>query len=310
VPNDIIIGSRGSVLALRQAEEVKKALERLAPGLRVSVKTITTRGDRIRDKSLSTVGGKGFFTKEIETELLAGTIHLAVHSAKDLPTELPDGLRLAAVTERLDPRDVLLSPRAAGLDDLPRGAAVGTGSLRRTAQILARRPDLRVVPMRGNLDTRLRKLKGNEADAIVVARAGLLRLGIAHDPEQIIPVDTIMPAPGQGALAVEARCGGDELDKLLASLNHVPSWTAVSAERVFLAELHGGCQVPVGIFTEVAAERIEMRAVVCSPDGKDVVRTAVSGPVSEHVELAVKLARDVIARGGGEILVKAREHLS
>ena len=308
--NEIIVGSRGSPLALRQAEDVKGRLLRLAPGARVCIRPITTRGDKIRDRSLSTLGGKGFFTKEIETELLGGTVDVAVHSAKDLPTELPEGLRLAAVTKRLDPRDVLLSPEGGGLEDLPRGARVGTSSIRRAAQILSHRRDLRVVPMRGNLDTRLRKLKENAADAIVVARAGLIRLGIAHAAEQIVDVDAIMPAPGQGALAVESRADDEQLNKLLASLTHGPSWVAVEAERIFLAELHGGCQVPVGVFTEVAGGAMRMRAAVCSPDGTEVVRAAASGGTAEHRQVALQLAGKVIAKGGAEILARARRQLS
>ena len=298
----IVVGTRGSKLALWQAEHIAGRLRQRYPAAEVALKHILTTGDKITDVPLAKIGGKGLFTKELEKELLAGGIDLAVHSLKDMPTELPPGLVLAAVTERVDPGDALISPKYGTLANLPRGARVGTSSLRRKAQLLAARPDLAIADLRGNLDTRLAKLASRELDAIVLAVAGLTRLGWHDRITEILPHDVCLPAVGQGALAIEARAGDERVLGLLAFLHHAGTAAAVTAERAFLREVEGGCQVPIGVFGRSEGAALVLDAVILSGDGRTKLQDAISGPPEGAEALGRTLARRMYAAGGREIL--------
>jgi hydroxymethylbilane synthase len=291
------IGSRGSVLALWQAEHVKARLTAL--GHEVAIVVITTTGDRVQDRRLQSVGGKGAFLKEIEEALAADEVDLAVHSLKDVPTTLPDGLRLVAILERADPRDVILSA-GAGLDALPAGSRVGTTSLRRRAQVRARRPDLDVQDLRGNVDTRIRKLREGAFDAILLARAGLVRLGRAEEATEVLDPDVILPAPGQGAIAIECRASDARTSAAVAMLDHAETARAVAAERAFLAALHGGCNVPLGAYAEPDALGLRLRGLVAREDGSRVLRGEQRG--SDPLELGRALADELLAQGAAELL--------
>jgi hydroxymethylbilane synthase len=292
----LTIGSRGSALALWQANYVAVRLQEL--GVSTGIEIIKTMGDRLQTASLVKAGGKGLFTKEIEEALLGGTIDVAVHSLKDLPTEPVAGLAIAAIPEREDARDVLLGY---SLQTLPRGARVGASSQRRSAQLLALRPDVRIESIRGNVDTRLRKLKEGRYDAILLAAAGLNRLGLASEIAEYFLLEQMCPAPGQGALAIQTREGGPARD-LCAQLNHFSTERAVACERALLAALGGGCQLPVGGYAEMAADQLRLIAVVASPDGSKVIRDRAIGPVSQAEQLGNTLAADFLARGAAEIL--------
>jgi hydroxymethylbilane synthase len=295
----LVIASRGSQLALWQAHWVQQQLAALGYPSRIDI--IKTTGDKITDVPLAQVGGKGLFTKEIEEALLAGRADLAVHSLKDLPTELPAGLVLAATPAREDPRDALIGKRLA---DLPAGARLGTSSLRRAAQLRKVRPDLRIEPVRGNLDTRLRKLDEGQYDAIVLAAAGLKRLGWEDRIAEILSPDIVCPAVGQGALAIETAGGTGGGTGLLAcrQLNHPPTQYAVTAERALLAALGGGCQVPIGAYATVTGERLFLQAVVVSPDGVDLVRDQSEGSVSDAQHIGRELGEALLAAGADRIL--------
>ncbi len=292
----LTIGSRGSQLALWQANWVKRALEELGQPCRIEI--IKTTGDKITDVPLAKVGTKGLFTKEIEEALLDGRIDLAVHSLKDLPTELPAGLRIAAIPEREDARDALVGLRLAELKD---GARVGTSSLRRVAQLRAARPGLVIESVRGNLDTRLRKLTEGQYDALVLAAAGLRRLGWAERIAEYLAPEVMCPAVGQGALAIETREDGEGA-RACARLDHAATRVAVEAERAVLARLGGGCQVPIGAHGRVSGERLELEAVVALPDGTRTIRRASCGPVSEAARLGRALGQELLDAGGREIL--------
>lgn len=292
----LVIGSRGSHLALWQATWVRGELE--AIGLACRIEIIRTTGDKITDVPLAKVGTKGLFTKEIEEALLAGRIDLAVHSLKDLPTALPAGLCLAAIPPREDARDALAGRRLA---DLAAGARVGTSSLRRVAQLRAVRPDLVIESVRGNLDTRLRKLAEGQYDALVVAAAGLRRLGWQDRIAEILPVELMCPAVGQGALAVETREVGEAVE-VCAQLDDAPTRAAVEAERAVLESLGGGCQVPIGAYGQISDGQLHLRGVVASPDGRRVVRKETSGSASDGVRLGRELGGELLASGGREIL--------
>lgn len=300
----LVIGTRGSKLALWQANHVAGRLRQRYPHIEVVLKHIVTTGDKILDVPLAKIGGKGLFTKELEKELLAGEIDLAVHSLKDMPTELPDGLALGVVTARTDVGDALISPRYRTLDKLPRGARVGTSSLRRRAQLLACRPDLNICDLRGNLDTRLAKLASQQLDAIVLAVAGLRRLGWDEHITQVLPTAVCLPAVGQGALAIETR--GDDAAVLgsLAFLHDPDTAVAVTAERAFLHELEGGCQVPIGVWGRVEAGALLLDAVILTGDGRRCLRDGVCGPPAEAAALGRDLARRMYAAGGREILAE------
>jgi hydroxymethylbilane synthase len=293
----LTIGSRGSQLALWQARWVAARLNELGHECRIEV--IRTTGDKITDVPLAKVGTKGLFTKEIEEALLAGAADLAVHSLKDLPTELPPGLKLAAIPEREDPRDAVVGRR---LTQLHQGARVGTSSLRRSAQLLALRPDLIVEPLRGNLDTRLRKVSEGQYDAIVLAAAGLKRLGWADRIAEILEPETMCPAVGQGALAIETRDGDGAVRAATAALDHPPTSIAVTAERAVLAGLGGGCQVPLGAYAMVSGDRIHLRAAITSADGTILIRRETEGPAAEPERLGAELVRELLDAGGQEIL--------
>jgi hydroxymethylbilane synthase len=298
----LVIGSRGSRLALRQAEWVREKLKELYPGGQFLLKEIKTRGDKISDVALAGIAGKGFFTKEIEESLLRGEIDLAVHSLKDLPTEMSPGLLLGAVTLRSEAHDVLVSKDGQGLEQLPEGAKVGTGSLRRQAQLLRFRADLQVVGLRGNLDTRLRKLRETDLAAIVVAGAGLKRINEESRITEIIPFSRILPAAGQGALGIEVREGEAEMKRITAQLNDANSRVETEAERAFLRRLGGGCQVPVGALGQLQEGNLTLKGIILSLDGRRSLQSELTGKAEDARSLGEKLAEELLARGGGEIL--------
>jgi hydroxymethylbilane synthase len=293
----INIGSRGSQLALWQAHWIQARLQELGHESRVEI--IKTTGDKITDVALSQVGSKGLFTKEIEEALLAGAIDLAVHSLKDMPTDLPAGLTLAAIPEREDPRDALIG-RA--FEDLPAGARVGTGSLRRAAQLRARRSDLRIEDIRGNVDTRLRKLDEGRYDAIVLAAAGLRRLGLEDRITELFNPSVMCPAVGQGALAVETRDDGGAAFHIAKRLEHPETRARITAERAVLSALGGGCQAPMGAHAYIDGETLIVIALIISPDGTHKIRHSNQGPVSEAAALGHALALRLLREGGQEIL--------
>ena len=297
----ITIGTRGSQLALWQAEYVKKHLNGHFPDLEIVLKIIKTTGDKIRERSLMGLS-KGVFTKEIELELLDGTIDLAVHSMKDLPTELPDGLCIAAIPTREDPRDVLITQSDAPLHHLPQGAKIGTTSPRRRSQLLHLRPDVQVVDIRGNLDTRLRKLHETELDGIILAAAGIKRLIGAEIITEYFSADRMVPAVGQGALGVEIREDTLEMRKILSVINDRSSETEVIAERSVLHGLGGGCQVPIGANAQLSDGALSLIGIVSSPDGRWRVVERATGDPAVPVDLGRSLAEILIERGAGEIL--------
>ncbi len=291
----IVIGSRGSKLALWQAEHVAGLLAPL--GVETRIEIIKTSGDKIQDVPLAQAGGKGLFTKEIDEALLSGAIDLAVHSMKDVPTGLPPGLTIAAIPEREEPRDAMIGCSLADLQD---GTRIGTSSLRRQAQLLAYRPQLEIQMLRGNVDTRLRKLDEGQYDAIVLAAAGLRRLGWQDRIRELIPVEVMCPAVGQGALAIETRDDRGAAFEVARKLDHADTHTAVTAERAMLEILGGGCQVPVGGYAYLEKGVIHMRAIVASPDGAQVVRAELSGV--EPLRAGASLGRKLLEQGAEEIL--------
>jgi hydroxymethylbilane synthase len=303
----LIVGTRGSALALWQAGHVIERLKASHPYLDPQLKTIKTHGDLVRDRALSQVGGKGLFVKEIEDALLAGEIDLAVHSLKDMPTEQPQGLALGAVLSRADARDALVvRGRQTNLASLSEGAIVGTSSLRRRAQVLALRPDLQVRDLRGNVDTRLRKLRSGQYDAVVLAAAGLVRLGHSDEIGQYLPPDLMLPAVGQGALCIEIRADDDATRHLLAPLDDAPTSQATSAERAFLHRLEGGCQVPIAAFGEVEGDGLHLRGLIAALDGRQLVKDGIRGSAATAVRLGSELAERLLAAGGEAILEEIR----
>lgn len=298
----VVIGTRGSALARWQTVHVTGALQHIAPALRIETRVIKTAGDQDQTTPLAAFGGLGVFTKELEHALLEGGIDIAVHSLKDLPTDLPPPLTLAAFLPRQDARDVLVSRHHAGLMQLPPGPRIGTASARRTAQILALRPDAKIVPLRGNVDTRLHKAHGDEYDAIVLAAAGLIRLGLAHEITEYLSLDMLLPDPGQGALAVQIRTGDDDLAHLLAQLDHAPTRAAVTAERAFLQALGGGCRTPIGAYAEPRAGGLRVRGMVGSLDGEQMVKGEIWGDASDAYELGQGLAWQLLGKGAARIL--------
>jgi hydroxymethylbilane synthase len=298
----LVLGTRGSRLAVWQAEWVQARLRESAPDVTVTLRRIKTSGDKILDVPLATIGGKGLFVKEIEDALLQGDIDLAVHSMKDVPTVLPKGLEILCVPAREDPRDALISREAKPLDRLPKGARVGTSSLRRQAQLLHRRPDLKIEMLRGNLDTRLRKLRDGEFDAVVVAAAGLKRMGWLEQVTEYLPSDVSLPAIGQGALGLEGRGDDTFVRGVVASLEDAPTRTAVTAERALLERLEGGCQVPIAAHATLSEGRLRLEGLVASVDGRRLVRDSVEGPVASARELGRRLAEQLLRQGGEAIL--------
>ena len=294
----ITLGTRGSALARWQTDWVLARLREQWPALTAETRLFTTTGDRLLDKPLPEIGGKGVFTEELEQALLAGAIDLAVHSLKDLPIAVTPGLSLGAICAREDARDVLISPSGARLMALPPGAKVGTSSLRRSAQLLRARPDLVLRPLRGNVDSRLRKVQAGDYDAIVLAAAGVRRLGLEAAITEYLPLDVMLPAPGQGALAVQCRAGDAATLALLSALEHAPTRAAVEAERAFLAGLGGGCAAPVGAYATVdAAGVIQLAGLVAAEDGRGAV--TVTGAGTDAPELGARLAQDALAQGAG-----------
>lgn len=298
----LVLGTRGSRLAVWQAEWVQARLQEIAPSVTVALRRIKTSGDMIVNVPLAAIGGKGLFVKEIEEALLRGEIDLAVHSMKDVPTILPDGLDILCVAAREDPRDVLISRDALSLDHLPKGARVGTSSLRRQAQLLHRRPDLTVQILRGNLDTRLRKLRNGEYDAVVLAAAGLRRMGWSNEVTEYLPPEVSLPAIGQGALGLEGRREDGFVQELVAPLEHRPTRTAVTAERALLERLEGGCQVPIAAHATIKGDTLIMDGLIASVDGRRLIRDMIQGPVSDARALGMRLAEQLLAQGGDLIL--------
>ena len=292
------VGSRGSQLALWQANHISRLLRER--GHQVEIEIIKTTGDKITDVALANVGTKGMFTKEIEEALADGRVDLAVHSLKDLPTSVAPGFEIAAITKRENPRDVFCSSKYASIDELPRGARVGTSSLRRQAQLKALRPDLKIYPLRGNVDTRLRKLEAGEFDAIILAAAGLNRLGKTELVKQIIPAEVMCPAAGQGALGIEIRAGDSAIRQHLIFLDDAAARATTTCERSLLNKLGGGCQVPIGAFAEARDGRLHLEAIVADPDGSKVIRESRDG--SDPVQLGEAVAEALLHRGGEEIL--------
>lgn len=296
------IGTRGSALARWQAEHVSALLRALPGAPEPELILIKTEGDRIQDVPLSQVQGKAFFTKEIEEALLNDTVDVAVHSLKDLATEMPPGLELGAVLEREDPRDALIAPVPTTLDDLPQGARVGTSSLRRRAFLARWRPDLELRELRGNVPTRIQKLHDGQYDAIVLAAAGVKRLGLEDRISSYLPFHRFLPAVSQGAIGVQIREGDRTTREWVGALSHAQTHLATSAERAFLRTVEGGCHAPVGAFGRLSEDTLHLRGMVCSLDGSRAVEGELSGPASTAHELGVALARELLGRGGDEIL--------
>lgn len=298
------IGTRGSALALWQAEWVKAQLLAAHEELAVELLVIKTTGDKILDVPLAKVGGKGLFVKEIEEALLDGKADLAVHSVKDMPAELPDGLQLAVMPPREDPRDALISRNGAGLEALPHGARVGTSSLRRAAQLLHLRPDLRIETLRGNVDTRLRKLESEGFDAIVLAAAGLKRMELSHVVSEYLEPERMLPAVGQGALGIETRTGDAFTNEMVASLAHPETMTIVRAERAFLKRLEGGCQVPIGAHATMEGETLILTGMVADLEGVRLIRKELRGDAQQPEVVGERLAEVILESGGAEILAE------
>jgi len=298
----ITIGTRGSQLALWQANWVKEAVNRHDPALTVKLVIIKTKGDKILDVPLAKVGGKGLFVKEIEEALLEGRIDLAVHSMKDMPAHIPAGLCIGAIPEREEPRDVLITRSGLPLDRLDQGALIGTSSLRRSAQLLRFRPDIRIVPLRGNLDTRLKKLESEALDAIVLAAAGVRRLGLADRITQVLDESIMLPAVGQGALCIEIRKNDSRISPVVAALDDLPTRQVVMGERMFLNRLEGGCQVPIAGHGHIDENGYTLTGLVCDVDGSHQVKQSQTGPEAQSEQIGLQLAETLLAMGAGEIL--------
>ena len=298
----IVIGTRGSTLALCQAQIVQTKLEERFPRKTFAVKTIKARADQNPELPLIAMGGEGVFVKELEHALLDGRIDLAVHSMKDLPLEIPRELTIASVLEREEPRDALVSRSKTGLDELPSGSRVGTSSLRRRSQLLHRRPDLQMLDIRGNVDTRLRKLQQGDYDAIVVAACGLIRLGLEERITEYLSVSTMLPEPGQGALAIEARADDRQIRALLSELDDPVSRSCVEAERAFLEALGGGCRVPIAAYASLRNGTLALEGAVIAQDGRQQLRGTLEGPMTEPITLGHRLAEQLATQGARQLL--------
>lgn len=305
----IVVGSRGSKLALIQTESVAAKIKEINPDLEVSIRQIVTKGDRNRHIQLDRMASIGVFVKELEEALLAGQIDLAVHSLKDMPTQIPSGLHLLAIMERLDPGDVLIS-RGERLAQLAPGSRIGTGSLRRAVQLNACRPDLEPCSIRGNVDTRLRKVAHGEFAGVILAAAAMQRLDWEDRVSEHLPLEYFLPAVGQGALAVEARSNDKETAKIVAPLNHVPTWQCVTAERAFLYTLGGGCRAPIAALGKVNGATIKLEGMVADTRGKKLIRGSAEGSAGSPEELGARLAQQILEAGASEIIaeVKAGEN--
>ena len=300
------IATRKSPLALWQAEHVAELLRRAEPGLNVELVPISTKGDRVQDRSLAAIGGKGLFVKELEVALEEQRAEIAVHSMKDVPSELPVGFTIGAVLPRADPRDALISVKADRILDLPEGARVGTSSLRRQAQLLSARPDLRIQGLRGNVDTRLRRLEEGELDAIILACAGLIRMGWESRITARLDPRTCMPAVSQGIIGIECREETAHVRALLDTLNHAPTRTAMDAERAFAGRLGGSCQSPIAAYATLDGQRLTLDGLVAEPDGSRLLRDSISGSSNDSVNLGATLADRVLSAGADELLERLR----
>lgn len=301
----IVIGTRGSPLALKQTDMVRDALIAAEPVLgqpgRIVVEVIKTTGDQVQDRALAELGGKGLFTKELDQAMLANRIDIAVHSMKDLETWLADGIKLACMLPREDPRDAFISPRAGSISALAQGASIGTASLRRQAQLLAMRPDLKVGILRGNVQTRLQKLTDGVCDATFLALAGLKRLGMAAAATEIVAPDVLLPACGQGAVGVTCRTEDDAVSALLSQINHADTWMAVHCERAMLAVLDGSCRTPIGGLAEISGDTITLRGLVARADGSAIFKTERKGPVADAERLGQDAGSELKGRAPADI---------
>lgn len=304
----LIIATRGSKLALWQSEYVKECLMKAHPGLEVELNIMVTKGDKILDTPLAKIGGKGLFTKELEESMLRGESHIAVHSLKDVPMEFPEGLKLSVITKREDVRDAMLSEKYVSLDALPHGAVVGTTSLRRRMQLLKYRPDFTIKNLRGNVNTRIRKLKEGEFDAIILASAGINRLGLSSEVRYFAPIskEIMIPASGQAALGIEI-VDTPEVETFVSVLNDQSAIIETKVERDFVTMLEGGCQVPIGVNAELQGEAIHVKAIIGLPDGSEMICEAMQGAVEEYTTLGKKLAQAVLDRGAKALLLRAEK---
>jgi hydroxymethylbilane synthase len=303
--NKIIIATRGSMLALWQAEWIKSQIKNIHPDMEVELNKIKTTGDKILDVPLAQVGGKGLFVKEIEEAMLRGEADLAVHSMKDVPTDLPEGLHLSAICKREDPRDAFIAGAGiSSFNNLPQGGRVGTSSLRRMCQLLNKRPDIKITQLRGNVDTRLRKLDEGEFDAIILATAGVKRLGYEAKITEKISTEISLPAIGQGAVGIECRTDDEFINDLLSKLNHEETWICVSAERAFLKKLEGGCQVPIAAYAQLKDGQLIIEGLVGSIDGKTLIKSSMQGKPEDAEPLGTALAENLLSQGAGEILAE------
>ncbi len=301
----LVIGTRGSKLALWQSEYIKGLVEEIT-GLPVELKIIKTTGDKILDVPLAKVGGKGLFTKELEVELMAGTVDLCVHSMKDVPTELPEGLYISSMPKRVDPRDALVSGAGYTLETLPEGAKVGTSSLRRIAQVRGLRPDVEIVDVRGNLDTRMKKAENGELDVVILASAGITRMGWAERISSYIPTEQMVSAVGQGAIGIEIREDDEFMRDVTAKICDAETFTCVTAERVVMRKLEGGCQVPIGAYATLDGDTMRMDAIVGSVAGDRILRAHLEGPADEPIALGEAMVAKLLEMGADEILSAIR----
>ncbi len=303
----IRIGTRGSQLALYQAEKTREVLVEMLPGIPVELVVIKTKGDKILDVALSKIGDKGLFTKEIENALLSNEVDLAVHSLKDLPTTLPEGLKLGAVLERGEFRDAFVSRDGRKLNEMTADDVIATSSLRRKAGLLRFRPELQIVDIRGNVQTRLRKMEEGHCDGMLMAAAGLQRLQLERYITEILDPEVLIPATSQGIIAIESRIDDERVDAILESINHAGTWKAAVVERGFLRSIEGGCQVPVGCYTRMEGDTVHITGFVASPDGQEYLRGAFSGAVAGGEKVGEELSGMLLARGAGRILSSLRE---
>jgi hydroxymethylbilane synthase len=306
----LVLGSRGSPLALWQANLVKNLLEEEYGDLSVTIKAIKTTGDKVRKTPLAEIGGKSLFIKEIEEQLLEEKIHVGVHSMKDVPVILPKGLTIGAILKREDSRDVFVSKKYDSLLHLPKRAKIGTSSLRRQAQLKNFRPDLEIVPLRGNVETRLRKLTAGEFDAVVLSAAGLTRLSLAKKITEYLPTSLMLPAVGQGAIGLEVREEDDEIRRLIDFLNDIETVHCIQAERSFLKAIEGDCRAPVAAFAEIDGQTLKLTGMIASIDGRELIRDRLEGNIRDAVSLGEQLARQLFGHGAREILRSCREKLS
>ena len=301
----IVVGSRGSKLALIQAELVVAEIRKINPQVELGISQVVTKGDRDRHAQLDHMEGIGIFVKELEEALLDSRIDLAVHSLKDVPTEIPQGLCLLAVTERLDPSDVLIS-KSGRLNELPSGARIGTGSLRRAAQLTQYRSDLKACSIRGNVDTRLRKVSSGELDGVILAAAAMIRLGWQDKISEYLPLEHFVPAVGQGALVIETRLGDEEIAGLISPLNHLPTWQSITAERAFLSALGGGCRAPIAALGTVNSDTLKLEGMVADASGREILRAAEKGSTLFPEKLGIRLAQRMLETGASEFIAEVR----